>query len=275
MARAEAPGRGAPRLAVVAAVNDEASLARNLAASPILAEGRAEAHYVRGAPSASIAYNAGLDAVGVDIVIFAHQDVYLPASFEAGLRRAAATLDRIDPDWAVAGIVGIDEALTHAGRAWSSGLGRAIDNARPEPVRAHSIDEMVMVIRAASGLRFDPKLPHFHLYGTDIVQIARAAGLGAWILDLPVVHNSRFVSRLGLRFAAAYRHLQRKWRDRLPIRTPILWITRSGYSLLLVELLLWRSRSRRARSAVSDLSDPAEIAAAQRWEDAPAEDRAE
>ena len=37
-----------------------------------------------------------------------------------------------------------------------------------------SFDELLIVLRRDSGLRFDEGLPGWHMYGTDIVQTARA-----------------------------------------------------------------------------------------------------
>ncbi|MEM1346797.1 MAG: hypothetical protein AAGI34_19765 [Pseudomonadota bacterium] len=258
------PGR-LPRLGVVAAINDEDVLSRNLAASPLLTEGRAAFHGVRGARAISLAYNEGLDTLVAEVMIFAHQDVYLPAGFETRLRAAIAEIERLDPDWGVLGVFGVDESGQHCGRTWSSGLGRALELDTDLPARAQSLDELVIVVRTATGVRFDPALPHFHLYGTDIVQIARAAGYGAWVADLPVIHNSRFVARLGPGFAAAYRHLQRKWRAVLPIRTPVLWLTPSGIDLWRKEFALWRTRNRRLSTSVSDQGDPHEIAERLGW----------
>ena len=49
-----------------------------------------------------------------------------------------------------------------------------------------SVDELLIVLRIGSGLRFDERLPGFHLHGTDIVQSALHRGLGAFAIDAPV-----------------------------------------------------------------------------------------
>jgi hypothetical protein len=103
------------------------------------------------------------------------------------------------------------------------------------------------VLRCDSGLRFDPELPGFHLYGTDIVQSALAAGLEAYVFDGPVVHNSLPVTRLDDSYGRAYRHMQRKWTARLPIATTVIPITRSGWPLFRWRLRHW---GRRLRSPV-------------------------
>lgn len=252
-------------LCVVAAVNDEAVLRRNLVASPMIA--RTPLHLERGALSASIAYNRGLDATDADIVIFAHQDVYFPAGWDTALHATLAWLDAEAPDWAVLGVFGVAAASGgRIGWVWSSGLGRVIGAPLTAPVRAQSVDELVIVLRREAGLRFDEALPHFHLYGTDIVQTALRQGRSAFVASLPVVHNSRFVPSLRGGFAEAYRHMRRKWRDRLPIETPVSRLTRIGFPLVMLELRMMRSRRARAARAVSSTTDPQEIAMRCGWE---------
>jgi hypothetical protein len=256
---------GTSRLAVVAAVNDEATLARNLAASPLIASGRAALTPIRGARCASAAYNAGLDATDAPLVVFAHQDVWLPPAFEAGLAAATADLDQRDPAWAVLGVFGTTAAGRRVGRVWSSGIGRCVGEPVDAPTPVVSVDELVIVLRRDAGLRFDPTLPHFHLYGTDIVQTALAAGRGAWAATLPVVHNSRYVPTLSGGFTDAYRHMRRKWRAALPIATPVTRITASGLDLMRSNFRLWRTRRARAAAAFDCATDPREIARACGW----------
>jgi len=72
----------------------------------------------------------------------------------------------------------------------------------------------------------------FHLHGTDIAMSAIKAGLGAYVFDAPVIHNSIWRKKLGLSYCAAYRYMQHKWTDELPIQTLVLPITRSCWPLL-------------------------------------------
>ena len=84
-----------------------------------------------------------------------------------------------------------------------------------------SLDELLIVLRRSSGLRFDPDLPHFHLYGTDIVQTALASGKGAYVVDAPVIHNSKPIKRLDRNFWMAFNYMVGKWRGLPPIQTPV------------------------------------------------------
>jgi len=249
----------------IAAVNDEAVLAGNLAASPALAATPDRLVTLCDQPSASAAYAAGLAATRAPVAVFAHQDVYLPRGFEACLARQIAALAAHDPGWAVAGVYGISAEGRRVGRVWSSGLGCEIGTPPPGPVPVQSLDELLLIVNRASGIGFDPGLPGFHLYGTDIVQSALAAGHGAYAIDLAVVHNSVPVRSLRGAFLKAHDHMRRKWRDRLPIRTPVTRITWHGLDTRWQQLRQFgptarAAARRRAAAAARPRPDPAAIA---------------
>ena len=231
----------------IAAVNDETLLRANLAASPALVEHPERLTALRGQASASAAYNAGLKATTARICVFAHQDVYLPLGWDKVLADHVARLDRLDPEWAVAGLFGVDRAGAHAGRVWSTGLSREIGVPFDEPIPVQSLDELVIVLNRDSGLRFDPTLPSFHLYATDIVQIAVAAGKGAYVVDAPVVHNSVATPSLRGGYMQAYDVMRKKWRARLPILTPVTCITRSGWYVRIQDLRMFRLNPKRKK----------------------------
>lgn len=244
-------------MVVVAAVNNDRVLVRDLLASPMMAELGEEPFLYRGARSIGEAYNAGIDATEAPILIFAHQDVYFPAGWEHRLAAILTDLEAAAPDWGVLGLIGVTVAGAMAGQVWSSGSNREFRHAITGPHTAQSLDELVLVLRRASGLRFDPGLPHFHLYGTDIVQSARARGQGAFIVQNPVIHNSDQLTGLGRGFYQAYRYIQRKWADTLPVKTPVCRIEKRGIgSILRTELVLRRRRWRQRGQRNIALSDP-------------------
>jgi hypothetical protein len=216
-------------ITLVAAVNDEAVLERNLLASPLASSEGVEVILQRGAPSAAKAYNDAIERARHDVVVLAHQDVYIPVGWELRLDEQIA---RIGSDaWGVLGVFGVAEGGRHMGRVWCSGNAREFDYRVARPTPAVSFDELLLVVRRSSGLRFDERLPSFHMYGTDIAQRARAAGLGSYIIDAPVIHNSLPVRSLGGGYARAYRAMQRIHADRLPIPTCIVPLTRWGMPL--------------------------------------------
>ena len=216
---------------IIAAVNDEDVLRSNLSASPCVAEGKVRLHAMRGFDSAGKAYNAGLERTTADLVVFAHQDVYLPREWEMNLLDAARWLDEHDPNWALLGCVGVDGDGRVVGRAWSSGLRKVVGRVPATPTAVESFDELVIVLRRDSGVRFDDGLPGFHLYGTDVVQSAKSMGRTAYVFGGAVVHNSVPVRAVDRDYRRAYRYVQRKCRDRLPIPTTVMPVTAGGWPL--------------------------------------------
>ncbi|TXI06591.1 MAG: hypothetical protein E6Q73_00340 [Pseudorhodobacter sp.] len=219
------------------ASHSPAILSANLGRSPLLAT--RSLHIESNAPSAAIAYNRALEATTAPVMVFAHHDVYLPPGWDGVL---AARLAELPPDWAVFGSFGIGLDGAHIGPVWSSSLGMIVGRVPMAPAPVQAFDELLIVLNRASNLRFDESLPGWHMYGTDIAQTARAAGFGAYAGALPCIHNDRYHDALGTDFDEAYRFIQRKWADRLPIRTPITKISRSGLHLM-------RDRWRNRRSA--------------------------
>lgn len=261
-----APSLTPSDIAVVAAVNDDACLRRNLAASPAIAEGGLPLHVETGAPSAAVAYNRGLDATDAALVVFAHQDVYLPRGWERRLLKAVTALEARDPDWALLGPFGMSAQGEHMGRVWSTSLGQVVGAPSPEPTPVQSYDELLFVMRRDAGLRFDETLPGWHMYGTDIVQTALAAGRGAWVMDLPCVHNDGFHDMLRADFSRAYHFVRRKWRARLPFRTPVLWVSRHGLHMPLQQLRMYRSMAGRRARALDPDAPPQDYARRCGWE---------
>ena len=124
-------------------------------------------------------------------------------------------------------------------------LGHAFET----PREVCSLDEVVLIVRRSSGLRFDEGLPGFHLYGTDICLEARRRGMPCYALSAFCVHNSNGLHRLPAAYSHAVRYLRDKWRPLLPIHTPCMVITRWGVPLMrhYVESLFARNRKSGAR----------------------------
>lgn len=228
-------------IAFVTASHDPGILAANLRRSPVIASGAAPLQVETGAASAGQAYNRGLDATTAPIVVLLHHDVYLPSGWEGLLARRVEELSRHDPGWAVLCPFGIGLDDHCYGPVWSSSLGMIVGRIRGEPVPVQSSDELMIVLRRSSGLRFDENLPGFHLYGTDIVQTARRQGQGAYAMPLPLIHNDAYKDILGPDFEQGLRYMQSKWRDALPIATPVITLRRGM-------IPLWRARAHARRS---------------------------
>lgn len=211
---------------IIAAVNNRDVLRNNLFRSPDLQDWVSQIVLKEDAASASKAFNEAVEESENDLVLFVHQDVYLPRGWFASLDRSVRHLDEAHIDWGVLGCFGVTADIPSGiGRIYSTGwgrIGRAIEH--PQPV--DTLDEIVLVLRKSSGLLFDADLPHFHLYGTDICLAARKRGKTSYAFPGYCVHNTNQLLTLPPEFFACYRYVKRKWRQYLPIRTPCMTISR-------------------------------------------------
>jgi hypothetical protein len=249
------------------ATHDMSVVAGNLALSPVIASGKLQLLIEKNSPSASIAYNRIIDRSVAPIVVLVHHDVYLPRGWDMLLRMRIAEVTSFDPDWAVIAPFGVGLDRFGYGTVWSSSLGTIVGRVANGPAPIQSADELLLVLRRDSGLRFDETLPGFHLYGTDIVQSARSQGRGAYAMSLPLIHNDVFKSYLDDSFAIAYRHQSRKWRDRLPLYSPTTKISWHMLSLLRSRMMNTRSEKLRQSMAAPVTEDPRKYAALCGWGD--------
>ena len=238
------------------AANDKNILARNLVRSPEVDDGCVPITVIWDAPSASVAYHDEISRATSDILVFAHQDIYFPAGWFARLRHVCESLTSKDPLWAVAGLVGMTPDWRYVGHLWDSGLGFVCGGPFGAPQEVVSLDEVVLVVRRETGISFDPDLPSFHLYGTDIVLRAQQLRKRAYVIDLPVIHNTKPILRLDPSYVAAYRFMVRKWKAVLPSPTVILPLTRNPLPLIVRALRLRYKALLRRSTLHGPLEDP-------------------
>lgn len=206
------------------ASNDSTLLHENLLASPDIAEAAAVI-VQNGFSSAAHAYNDALERVTTDIVVFAHQDVYLPAGWADGFGQAIERLEKVDPNWAVAGSYGTSYKDRDAGLVYCVANRRMMGRVTGEPQSVDSLDELLLVIKRSSGLRFDEGLRGFHFYGTDICLQAKDRGLSCYAFEELCIHNAEKTEVLPWAFWKGYFYIRKKWRRYLPIATPCICVT--------------------------------------------------
>lgn len=136
-------------------------------------------------------------------------------------------MDESNPNWGVVGIYGITNSGLGVGYAYSTGLKRFVGAPLNHPIEVRTLDEIILIIRRSSGLRFDERLPGFHLYGTDICLQAEKKGMRNYVIPCFALHNSNGIKFLPLDFWKAYLYLRRKWWHYLPIKTSCTYITKS------------------------------------------------
>lgn len=211
-------------LTMVSAVNDTQVLDSCLMRSPDVAA--VELFVQRGYSSASVAYNRALDEATGDVVLFVHQDVYLPPGWLSRLLWALQQLEVSDPDWGVLGVCGITANGELRSWVYSSGLGQVLGKPFPAPHQVRTLDEVLLVIRRSSGLRFDEGLDGFHMYGTDICLEAEKRGLSNYAVPCFIFHNSNGIRNLPWAFWRAWLYVRNKWWSRLPVVSPCTVVTR-------------------------------------------------
>ena len=210
---------------LIVASNNEGILKNCLAASPGAGTAR-DFQVMRGFASAGTAYNAGMCKASGDILVFVHHDVYLPEGWDEQLAGAVARLSQRDPNWGVLGVWGIALDLKARGFIYCTGLQRVLGNMFVDPIACTSLDEVVLVIRQGIGVKFDERLPGYHLYGTDICLTAKQRGMNSYVIPAFCIHNTAGLKFLPGAFWRAYFYLRRKWWDDLPIKTPCTRIDR-------------------------------------------------
>jgi hypothetical protein len=210
----------------VIAVNDRGLLERNFLMSPCLRD--LDSHEIiiqENFTSAASAYNDAIDRAANDLIIFCHQDILLPKAWLTQLQAALDYLGVLDPHWGVLGSYG----KTQDGRGWgyvySSGRD-VIGEPLQEPVAVQTLDEIVLILRKSSGLRFDQSLPHFHFYGADICLRAAKRGMKSYAISTFCIHNTHQTLVLPREFYECCRHIKQVWKEYLPIQTTCIRVTR-------------------------------------------------
>ena len=242
---------------LISAVNNEDTLRNCLLSSPD-ARG-ASVILQKGYASAARAYNDGLEKAGTDLVVLAHQDVYFPPGWLDSLMSTLDLLSVRDPEWGVLGVWGgIDDEGSPGYMYWTGVNGTA---GKPfKGVReVRSLDEVVLILKKSSGLRFDERISGYHFYGTDICLEANRRGKKCYIFPGFCVHNTNVYDMLPLDFWKGYFVMRDKWKAELPIHAPCIEITWTGWPMIrwnavrAVNIMLRRHKSGKR------ISDPAAL----------------
>lgn len=226
----------APGITFVVAVNNRQILADNFLASPCLQPHHPHQVILQESfRSAATAYNDAIERSVNDLMVFLHQDVVLPKGWLSDLWRALECLQGMDPNWGVLGCYGETADDNGRGRIYAPGqgfLGKPLER----PAAVQTLDEIVLILRRSSGLRFDERLPHFHLYGPGICLAAAARGKKSYAISALCVHNTQQIFVLPPEFYECYAQFRRIWKDELPIRTTCVTVTRSNFPVFVRRL---------------------------------------
>jgi glycosyltransferase involved in cell wall biosynthesis len=209
---------------VIAAVNNQEVLQNCLLRSPEVAQAT-DLIWQQGYASAAAAYNAAIAKAKTDLLIFVHQDVYLPEGWIAAVKNAIEIVSRTDPDWGVLGVWGTQPSGGRAGFVYDGAWSRILGNQFEGGMEVDSLDEVVLILRKSTGLCFDPHIPGFHMYGADICLEARRHHKKCYAIAAFCIHNTNQYAMLPWQFWKGYLAMRRKWKARLPVNTTCTEIT--------------------------------------------------
>lgn len=209
------------------AVNDERVFQSNFLASPCFQGSHPHQVLVqKGFGSAAKAYNDAIEKSTNDLIIFAHQDIFLPNTWLQQLGDALHWLEINDPAWGVVGPYGKTVDHRGWGHLYSCGRG-VIGEPLPQPVRIQTLDEIILIMRKSSGLKFSELIPHFHFYGADICLRAAQQGMNSYAISAFCIHNTQQYLVLPTEFYQGYKALKRLWKHELPIQTTCVRVSKS------------------------------------------------
>lgn len=188
---------------------------RDLASSAIFASRRHQLIVVANPASAASGLNQGLAQAEHGIVAFVHHDVYLPPWFESQLEGTLQNLDQRDPEWGVLGCAGArfeGERLQYAGSLFDGTARRRWGFPWNLPAGVDTLDELLLILRRDSGLRFDETIPGFHAYGAQISLAARARGLRNYAVLAECEHRSDSSGwSPDAAYFSAHAHVAKRW----------------------------------------------------------------
>jgi hypothetical protein len=210
----------------VANVNDKLVFEKNLMISPCF--NTPHPHQLvlqKNFDSAAKAYNDALSKSVNDLVVFAHQDIIFPSGWLSQLEDSIRLLATKDPNWGVLGIFGKTSNGEEAGYVYSTGLG-IIGDQLEGPKQVQTLDEIVLILRKSSGLKFDERLPHFHFYGADICLAAQKKGMQSYAIPAFCIHNTQFNLVMPSEFYASYTALKTIWKEYVPVHTTCIRVTK-------------------------------------------------
>jgi hypothetical protein len=220
----------------VACVSNDVILGTNLLASPCLAPDSAhQVLLIKNCPSAADGLNIGIRRAENEWVVLVHQDVLLPAGWDRCVAQQLQEAERRFGQIGVAGVYGVGEVITSGDLTeplaaerigWVVDRGRVLRDGPELPAQVATLDELVLIVRRDTPLRFDPALG-FHLYGGDICLQAREQSLAVVALGALCHHNSASIG-LPEAFYASAAVFARDWSPRLPVATPCVVIDRLG-----------------------------------------------
>lgn len=191
-------------------------------------------------PTAGAALNFGASLSKNEVVVFAHQDVYLHSL--TALKQAAGQL--CAGDFGIMGAVGMSSGSVLVGRIRDRVMLAGLPVSRP--VAVDSLDEVLFMVSReqlkSEPLTESPELA-WHAYAVEYGLRMRRRGLLTGVADIPITHNSLSINLA--RLDSAHSAVAAQYADLLPVITTCGKITRRNFQTnraVLLSAHRWRYR---------------------------------
>ncbi len=133
------------------------------------------------------ALNSGINRAKGSFYFFCHQDIHFPISWLDTVILQIGILNKKDQTWGVLGIMGVTSHGFFAGNIIDPHTRAKMGKL---PCEVVALDEVCLIMKKESQLRFDESLGGFHLYGADICLQAQQASQKCYAIDAPFEHLS-------------------------------------------------------------------------------------
>ena len=167
-------------------------------------------------PSAGAALNHGASMARNDVVVFAHQDVFLHSL--TALKEAAGQFQDPAAGFGLLGAVGVGSDGRIVGRVRDRVV--LLGDAVTQPTEVDSVDEVLFLAPRSQLLREplteSPDMA-WHAYAVEYGLRVRKLGLRTGVADIPLTHNSLSINLD--RLDVAHRAIAGRYADVLPVRT--------------------------------------------------------
>jgi len=216
------------KYSIVCASNNDDILHKHLLSSPDIQ--KHELIIMKNYTCVCKAYNEAKHTC--PIVIFVHQDVFLPETFFDQLDVTVHVLE--NKNWGILSPAGIDFQKNRAGYICDRGNKWGKPEDLPRIMK--TADELMLIIKKSTldKISFDEKIPSHHLFGTDICLQAENIGLVNFGIHAYCHHTSSLpiaASTKGLlpeSFKESTKYIKNKWDSKLPIPTSSGWLIKEG-----------------------------------------------
>jgi len=128
-----------------------------------------------------------------NLIAYLHPDVLIPNTWYPEFIAKLAKIEAMDPKWGALGTAGVSSDWKPGKAGWrvKSGITDTFLKypSGKDNLLMQSFDEHFLMVRRDSPVKFDPNMPGFDLYGSDIALSARKEGLKCYLLNTHLMHK--------------------------------------------------------------------------------------